>query len=471
MRPWMVAYGRRLRPACGASMGPRPCGRGWGVGDGLPVGNVELQWGHGLAAVDGRPCARRTTTLSLSFNGATALRPWMAGVAAGRQLPDARLQWGHGLAAVDGVKHRQGVQRYLGASMGPRPCGRGWPRRPTPCAICSRLQWGHGLAAVDGLATWPGPITATGFNGATALWPWMVLGELCTRLGRVLQWGHGLAAVDGRAAARLCGAGESASMGPRPCGRGWSRRLVATFDSSWASMGPRPCGRGWRFIPTDTPKDIELQWGHGLAAVDGCNRTRPVRRTGCFNGATALRPWMAARTPTYPCETWSFNGATALRPWMGELADVSAAVFRLQWGHGLAAVDGGNVYCGARGPNGASMGPRPCGRGWAPAFPGEPCAHWLQWGHGLAAVDGPPRDRRHGRAGGASMGPRPCGRGWLLIAAGVAAAAIIGFNGATALRPWMAAPPMPPPGEDEGLQWGHGLAAVDGWHARTLACL
>ena len=34
-----------------------------------------------------------------------------------------------------------------------------------------------------------------------------------------------------------------------------------------------------------------LQWGHGLAAVDGACLVERYSVRACFNGATALRPW------------------------------------------------------------------------------------------------------------------------------------------------------------------------------------
>ena len=70
------------------------------------------------------------------------------------------------------------------------------------------------------------------------------------------------------------------------------------------------------YLAPDVVQAAELQWGHGLAAVDG-------RAHGKNCGAAS-----------------SFNGATALRPWTAEKEAVDAAVAVLQWGHGLAAVDG-----------------------------------------------------------------------------------------------------------------------------------
>ena len=41
-----------------------------------------------------------------------------------------------------------------------------------------------------------------------------------------------------------------------------------------------------------------LQWGHGLAAVDGAIDALQAQNYIGFNGATALRPWTAAaRSP------------------------------------------------------------------------------------------------------------------------------------------------------------------------------
>ena len=108
---------------------------------------MRLQWGHGLAAVDG---TRRSTVAvrRAGFNGATALRPWTAATGGGKPVGRTRLQWGHGLAAVDG----EAAQATLRAR--------------------HELQWGHGLAAVDGNAWRSLWKQTTCFNGATALRPW-----------------------------------------------------------------------------------------------------------------------------------------------------------------------------------------------------------------------------------------------------------------------------------------------------------
>ena len=78
-----------------------------------------------------------------------------------------------------------------------------------------------------------------------------------------------------------------------------------------------------------------------------------------------MRPWTEVMGRMRGAASASFNGATALRPWTDRQVGICrTSVFELQWGHGLAAVDGG---CNAK-------------------KEGKP--HELQWGHGLAAVDG-----------------------------------------------------------------------------------
>ena len=182
---------------------------------------------------------------------------------------------------------------------------------------------------------------------------------------------------------------------------------------------------------------VVLQWGHGLAAVDGGQRSRRCRRLGGFNGATALRPWTALVSSAFATRSISFNGATALRPWTAVAGGATSTwTLLLQWGHGLAAVDGasnegyvlhnevasmGPRPCGrgrrddapdkGRAALGASMGPRPCGRGRNGFADGKKEGLKLQWGHGLAAVDGEYGGIDKVPENSASMGPRPCGRG------------------------------------------------------------
>jgi len=84
---------------------------------------------------------------------------------------------------------------------------------------------------------------------------------------------------------------ESASMGPRPRGRGIPMQLVWADNVVRASMGPRPRGRGispnhrFRFLgllasmgPRPRGRGIEAERGHSDAVV-----------RLCFNGAATAR--------------------------------------------------------------------------------------------------------------------------------------------------------------------------------------
>ena len=133
-----LQWGHGLAAVEGESAAPAP--------DHIPL----LQWGHGLAAVEGWERANKEWCARNGFNGATALRPWK-GTAAGRPgALERMLQWGHGLAAVEGFL-------VVGYELALRV-----------------LQWGHGLAAVEGATAMAIIIDTPSFNGATALRPWKV---------------------------------------------------------------------------------------------------------------------------------------------------------------------------------------------------------------------------------------------------------------------------------------------------------
>ena len=231
-----------------------------------------------------------------------------------------------------------------------------------------------------------------GFNGATARRPWT--------------------------AARSAGSlrsNYSASMGPRPEGRGRLPHQNGT-DPSWRGFNGATARRPWTGV---------YQPGRGRPSkgFNGATARRPwtvlphvrvVVRIERFNGATARRPWTAGAPGWSSTVRNSFNGATARRPWTGGQGRRTAAGsrasmgprpegrgrcgtgvvidvlgLRLQWGHGPKAVDGG-----------------------APPICVPSARPRLQWGHGPKAVDGAPPIRT------------------LMMS--------IGFNGATARRPWTA---------------------------------
>ena len=127
----------------------------------------------------------------------------------------------------------------------------------------------------------------------------------------------------------------------------------------------------------------ELQWGHGREAMDGHRRLGRWPFRLCFNGATAVRPWMA-RQNWHRVGFSCFNGATAVRPWMA--AARAAALLAYSGFNGATAV---RPWMGEYDPETGE------------ADPG------LQWGHGREAMDGRVASRRHKTIEVASMGPRP----------------------------------------------------------------
>ena len=148
MRPWTEWQSRHSDPPVVASMGPRPCGRGRAVlaADALGM-DMKLQWGHGLAAVDGAYVDGLQGTSAASMGPRPCGRGRTVDIAP-EIMECAGLQWGHGLAAVDGM-----VKAHDWAKV-------------------RRLQWGHGLAAVDGRFGVSAASAESSFNGATALRPW-----------------------------------------------------------------------------------------------------------------------------------------------------------------------------------------------------------------------------------------------------------------------------------------------------------
>src|SRR5207248_2589263 len=58
-----------------------------------------------------------------------------------------------------------------------------------------------------------------------------------------------------------------------------------------------------------------LQWGHALARVESSPAEWPLKRKGCFNGATRSRAWNRCARFTQARLNPRFNGATRSRAW------------------------------------------------------------------------------------------------------------------------------------------------------------
>jgi len=158
----------------------------------------------------------------------------------------------------------------------------------------------------------------------------------------MLQWGHGLSAVETGARRRRNGAGRADFNGAtafQPWKRGRVRRASGPLGVT--SMGPRPFSRG-----NDVSKRTggrRCDYFNGATAFQPwkpVSSTPAHPRASDFNGATAFQPWKQAILPIIAIPPTHFNGATAFQPWKREkVSAVAAWLSRLQWGHGLSAVE------------------------------------------------------------------------------------------------------------------------------------
>ena len=207
------------------------------------------------------------------------------------------LQWGHGLSAVETGRNRLAPGTRRRASMGPRPFSRGnttstTTTPPTPIRFngATAFQpWKPGILRTSppcpatgfngatAFQPWkpscpspPAGLLDQGFNGATAFQPWKLVSLAVFRVFRAwLQWGHGLSAVETRSGGMVQVCRFQASMGPRPFSRGNHPRQPQPRLPILASMGPRPFSRGNFYCTLQLWSSQKgLQWGHGLSAVE-----------------------------------------------------------------------------------------------------------------------------------------------------------------------------------------------------------
>ena len=145
-----------------------------GGGEGRRLGaGAERQWGRGRMAAEGNRWKR-----------------WKA--------PSSARQWGRGRMAAEG----QGEGLLLGVPI--------------------LRQWGRGRMAAEGKCPMAKVGTGACVNGAAAGWPRKVSTRRRPAGHAARQWGRGRMAAEG---SYLYGSGRvlnSASMGPRPDGRGRS---------------------------------------------------------------------------------------------------------------------------------------------------------------------------------------------------------------------------------------------------------
>ena len=371
-----------------ASMGPRPDGRGRRTP--LRACRPPAACFNGAAAGWPRKelASANASPRGLGFNGAAAGWPRKADGWSDNPLPNG-LQWGRGRMAAEGGPV---MTSYHAEYVGFNGAAAGWPRKgvgirdPDPN---KPLQWGRGRMAAEGRRRGACRSTTSGFNGAAAGWPRKV-----ARAARewVKDWGFNGAAAGWP---RKAGRRGLSSRGParfNGAAAGWPRKVVDVIMGrlvTSASMGPRPDGRGRPHIWCRRPRATSCF--NGAAAGwprKGALRAAPRRRHRCFNGAAAGWPRKAPSPPARRrCCTllqWgrgrmaaegvsigphcacaeTFNGAAAGWPRKGRMNELGFKTKKiLQWGRGRMAAEGvaASLVCViAHDP---SMGPRPDGRG------------------------------------------------------------------------------------------------------------
>ena len=210
--------------------------------------------------------------MEVCFNAATTRRPWRTTPEVRQTMPHGLLQCGHDPKAVENHGHRRHGGLRCNASMRPRPEGRGerdfailngtWP---------VVLQCGHDPKAVENEIRLCHIYQSLGcFNAATTRRPWRTL------------------------ACRLRAGSLSASMRPRPEGRGElparTGEIKAAIKSFNAATTRRPWRTTWRTSPRRrTPS---LQCGHDPKAVENlCGSSGTPCSPRRFNAATTRRPW------------------------------------------------------------------------------------------------------------------------------------------------------------------------------------
>ncbi len=246
---------RPQRPICelkGGSFNGATVFRRWKPGGFVnsSSGNLSLQWGHRLSAVE-------TVTMQETLHG-----------------PIDWLQWGHRLSAVETLRYFFSSIECNAASMGPPSFGGGNP-------VCWRLLY-RGDSC---------------FNGATVFRRWKHIGCWCSTNGLVGFNGATVFRRWKRAPATYIPQQQfCASMGPPSFGGGNHTSAVSVTTFPTASMGPPSFGGGNFPVLHHRRSSSSLQWGHRLSAVEtGLSLSFIRLEVSRFNGATVFRRWKPAR--------------------------------------------------------------------------------------------------------------------------------------------------------------------------------
>src|SRR5581483_3191200 len=227
-------------------------------------------------------------TRPTGFNGAATIwsrKPTGGGVCVMEELA---LQWGR--------DHLVAETRELHTCSDPRctlQWGRDhlvaetWGNRLNLARDGRELQWGRDhLVAETKRHSGRGDRRVPGFNGAATIWSRKHVGDRRVRARvETASMGPRPSGRGNTVTGTGTGTALKASMGPRPSGRGNQRGGRRWLAGAGASMGPRPSGRGNRNPSTRPEAGAMLQWGRDHLVAETPPRGPGGEPTGSFNGA------------------------------------------------------------------------------------------------------------------------------------------------------------------------------------------
>jgi len=132
-------------------------------------------------------------------------------------------------------------------------------------------------------------------------------------------------------------------------GRGWTAAEGCTSNDHVAERLRLQWGRGWTAAEGSCSSSFLralnwLQWGRGWTAAEGSSCAAPGIWRLSFNGAAAgqprKEPFSGHSIMVCPC----FNGAAAGQPRKANLPGPSGLEERLQWGRGWTAAGGSRIW-------------------------------------------------------------------------------------------------------------------------------
>ena len=221
------------------------------------------------------------------------------------------------------------------------------PDRNGPTWPPDRLQWSHGLSAMDTGKRCEGRVgQQRAFNGATASQPWILQkGFHFLPNESFLQWSHGLSAMDTSEGLSLSSQRVVPSMEPRPLSHGYVHPMAGhILGGRQPSMEPRPLSHGY----------VHPMAGHILGGRQPSMEPRPLSHGYTTKpagaGSVAWCPSMEPRPLSHGYEHEQFM---RLRE-----------NIRLQWSHGLSAMDTPASHTRTNAAPMPSMEPRPLSHGY-----------------------------------------------------------------------------------------------------------